>query len=72
MTEPGFKLISRRQKVFEVTVPTEPPGRPVHAVIQCCLKKNQNAPRPSEHPPVKGEKIMSKRLPGRWDQRLQI
>ena len=28
-----------------------------------CLKKNQNAPRPSEHPPVKGEK-MSKRLGG--------
>ena len=25
------------------------------------LKKNQNAPRPSEHPPVRGEK-MSKRL----------
>ena len=28
-----------------------------------CLKKNQNAPRPSEHPPVKGKK-MSKRLGG--------
>ena len=28
-----------------------------------CLKKNQNAPRPSEHPPVMGEK-MSKRLGG--------
>ena len=27
------------------------------------LKKNQNAPRPSEHPPVRGEK-MSKRLLG--------
>ena len=27
------------------------------------LKKNQNAPRPSEHPPVRGEK-MSKRLHG--------
>ena len=26
-----------------------------------CLKKNQNAPRPSEHPPVRGEK-MSKHL----------
>ena len=26
-----------------------------------CLKKNRNAPRPSEHPPVRGEK-MSKRL----------
>ena len=21
-------------------------------VVHCCLKKNQNAPRPSEHPPV--------------------
>ena len=28
-----------------------------------CLKKNQNAPRPSRHPPVMGEK-MSKRLGG--------
>ena len=28
-----------------------------------CLKKNQNTPRPSEHPPVMGEK-MSKRLGG--------
>ena len=28
-----------------------------------CLKKNQNAPRPSEHPPVMGKK-MSKRLGG--------
>ena len=24
----------------------------------CCLKKNQNAPRPSEHPPVRGEKLL--------------
>ena len=28
-----------------------------------CLKKNQNAPRPCEHPPVRGVK-MSKRLGG--------
>ena len=35
---------------------------------KCFLKKNQNAPRPSEHPPVRGEK-MSKRL---GCQRLQI
>ena len=28
-----------------------------------CLKKNQNAPRPSEHPPVRGKK-MSKHLGG--------
>ena len=28
-----------------------------------CLKKSQNAPRPSEHPPVRGEK-MSQRLGG--------
>ena len=31
------------------------------------LKKNQTTPRPSEHPPVMGEKI-SKRLV-RWDQK---
>ena len=29
----------------------------------CFLKKNQSTPRPSEHPPVTGEK-MSKRLGG--------
>ena len=32
-------------------------------IIYCCLKKNQNAPRPSEHPPVRGEKNV-KRLVG--------
>ena len=31
------------------------------------LKRNQNAPRPSEHPPVRGEKMTF-----RWDHRLQI
>ena len=33
-------------------------------VAHCCLKKNQNAPRPSEHPPVIMGKKMSKRLGG--------
>ena len=32
-------------------------------VKNACLKKNQSAPRPSEHPPVMGEK-KSKRLGG--------
>ena len=32
-------------------------------VVVHCLKKNQSTPRPSEHPPVMGEK-MSKRLGG--------
>ena len=32
-------------------------------VVHCCLKKNQSTPRPSEHPPVMGEK-MSKCLGG--------
>ena len=32
-------------------------------VCCCCLKNKQNAPRPSEHPPVRGEK-MSKRSGG--------
>ena len=31
--------------------------------ISICLKKNQNAPRPSEHPPVRGGE-MSKRIGG--------
>ena len=29
--------------------------------ISFCLKKNQNAPRPSEHPPVRGKKYLSRR-----------
>ena len=33
-----------------------------------CLKKNQNAPRPFEHPPVRGENVKT----FRWDHRLQI
>ena len=33
------------------------------------LNKNQNAPRPSEHPPVRGETNVKT---FRWDQRLQI
>ena len=28
-------------------------------VVCPSLKKNQNAPRPSEHPPIRGEKIIS-------------
>ena len=31
-------------------------------------KKNLNAPRPSEHPPVRGENVKT----FRWDHRLQI
>ena len=30
------------------------------AAFCCCLKKNQSAPRPSEHPPVIGEKMSPK------------
>ena len=32
------------------------------------LKKNLNVPRPSEHPPVRGENVEA----FRWDHRLQI
>ena len=32
------------------------------------LKKKLNAPRPSEHPPVRGENVKT----FRWDHRLQI
>ena len=35
----------------------------------CCLKKNQNEPRPSEHPPVRGGEYVKT---FRWDDRLQI
>ena len=33
-----------------------------------CLEKNQNAPRPYEHPPVRGGNVKT----FRWDHRLQI
>ena len=33
-----------------------------------CLKKNLNAPRPSDHPPVRGKNVKT----FRWDHRLQI
>ena len=33
-----------------------------------CLKENQNAPRLSEHPPVRGKNVKT----FRWDHRLQI
>ena len=38
-------------------------------VLRLFLKKNQNAPRPSEHPPVRGGGNVKT---VRWDQRLQI
>ena len=38
-------------------------GEPVQMPWRGFLKKNQSTPRPSEHPPVRGEK-MSKRLGG--------
>ena len=37
------------------------------AVSRAC-KKNLNAPRPSEHPPVRGKNVKM----FRWDHRLQI
>ena len=36
--------------------------------LQVCSKKNQNAPRPSEHPPVRGEKCVA--IPSILDVRL--
>ena len=35
-------------------------------ICRCCLKKNQNASRPSEHSPVRGENVKT----FRWDHRL--
>ena len=28
-------------------------------IVVCCSKKNMNAPRPSEHPPVRGKKCQN-------------
>ena len=44
-------------------------GRERERERERCLKKNQNAPRPSEHPPVRGGGNVKT---FRWDQRLQI
>ena len=41
------------------------PRRPIH--VRLCIKKNQNAPIPSEHPPVRRKNVKT----FRWDQRLQ-
>ena len=40
----------------------------VRPIVPKGLKKNQNAPRPSEHPPVRGKNVKT----FRWDHRLQI
>ena len=58
---------NRRSSVTYASISVFPPhpipsSRTTKYVV-CCLKKNQNAPRPSEHPPVMGKK-MSKRLGG--------
>ena len=34
-------------------------GSPSKPLQQRCIKKNQNAPRPSEHPPVRGKKCQN-------------
>ena len=36
--------------------------KPLHGTLNGFLKKKQNAPRPSEHPPPVREENMSKRL----------
>ena len=63
MTTSRFELTAQRQKVS--TLPTEPPATGVmyKGRWHYFLKKNQNAPRRSEHPSVRGEE-MSKRLGG--------
>ena len=49
-----------------VTLYTYHVGTPKHTVCCVCvfLKKNLNAPRPSEHPPVRGKNVKT----FRWDQ----
>ena len=47
------------------TVVSNPVHHPMY--VSYCSKKNQNAPRPSEHPPG-GKNVKT----FRWDQRLQI
>ena len=64
-------LKTTKEKVWQHTLPPPRPtlivrrsGTQFDAVKKpACLKKNQNAPRPSEHPPVRRGK-MSKRLGG--------
>ena len=50
-----------RKKILQP--PTSPNSSVSVETLTVNLKKHQNAPRPSEHPPVRG-KIISKRLGG--------
>ena len=60
----GKNIIRSRVGAFS-TVSSSPGVQTGHKIYKSflVLKKNQNAPRPSEHPPVRGGK-MSKRLGG--------
>ena len=63
----GIELTS--QRVRGLRGASELPGRPAYLYVyfviapfflSCLfLKKNQNAPRPSEHPPVRGKKCQN-------------
>ena len=70
----GMLRKSRRVLIFlqtssaDVLNHARPEPRRLKIQDNYCLKKNQNAPRPSEHPPVRGKNIKTLR----WDHRLQI
>ena len=60
---PGFELTSQRVRRLRGYQLSYRGDRCTVHVLITYLKKNQNAPRPSEHPPVRGGE-MSKRLGG--------
>ena len=66
----GRGQLNRENELFPVPVRAEEfglarrirPSRPASnttIVVVCCLKNNQNAPRTSEHPPVRGKKCQN-------------
>ena len=54
----GEDLVLEHRRVWGY-IPEATADAPFEDRLYKCLKKNQNAPRPSEHPPVMGEKCQN-------------
>ena len=55
----GIMVEARSVNVKKTTTCVEPLKTTLFKCLDMFLKKNQNAPRPSEHPPVMGEKCQN-------------
>ena len=61
-----FSVLAANPKKRKKLPSTLHGGQSIPLVVCCCLKKNQNASRPSEYPPVRGKHVKT----FRWDHRL--